>query len=108
MEYLRCFCAGDIDGLEPLLATDLRFTGTFHAYGSASEYLNALRRDPPEQCGYRVMSVTEDQRSVAVFYEYMKSDRVKQMAQLFRFKDEKIHEVMLVFDGRPAGLKESR
>jgi ketosteroid isomerase-like protein len=47
LEYLRCFCAGDIDGLVPLLATDLSFKGTFHTYGSASEYVDSLRSDPP-------------------------------------------------------------
>ena len=100
MEYLRCFCAGDIDGLEPLLATDLSFTGTFHTYGSASEYLNSLRRDPPEKCGYKVLSITENQHSVAVFYDYQKPNRVMQIAQLFKIKDQQIHEVLLVFDGR--------
>ena len=107
MEYLRCFCAGDIAGLEPLLATNLRFTGTFHSYGSASGYLASLRNDPPEKCGYKVLSITEDQNSVAVFYDYQKTDWVMRIAQLFRFKDEKIHEVLLVFDGRPAGPKDA-
>jgi hypothetical protein len=75
MEYLRCFRAGDIDGLEPLLAADLSFTGTFHTYHSASEYRNSLRSDPPEKCGYEVLSVTEDQDTVAVFYGYQKTNR---------------------------------
>ena len=42
MKYLRCFCAGDIDGLIPLLAVGLNFIGTVHTYGSASEYLESL------------------------------------------------------------------
>lgn len=100
MEYLRCFCAGDIDGLEPLLATNLCFTGTFHAYGSAREYLDSLKNDPPEECGCKVLSITESEHSVAVFYEYQKPDRAMQIAQLFKIKDEKIYEVLLVFDGR--------
>lgn len=102
MEYIRCFCAGDIDGLEPLLATELSFTGTNHtyAYASASEYLNSLRNDPPEECGYEVLSVTENEGFVAVFYEYQKPKQVMQIAQLFKIKDHKIYEVLLVFDGR--------
>lgn len=100
MEYLRCFCAGDIDGLPPLLAADLMFSGTFHTYGSASEYLDSLRSDPPEKCKYKVLSITEGEDSVAVFYEYQKPDRVMRIAQLFKIRNHKINEVLLVFDGR--------
>ena len=100
MKYLRCFCAGDVDGLEPLLAPDLIFEGTFHTYHSDAEYLDSLRNDPPERCGYKVLSVTENEDSVAVFYEYEKPDREMQIAQLFKIKDQKINEVLLIFDGR--------
>ncbi len=100
MEYLRCFCEGDITGLEPLLATNLRFTGTLHAYGSAREYLDSLNNDPPEKCGCKVQSITESEQTVALFYEYQKPDRSIQIAQLFKLKDEKIHEILLVFDAR--------
>jgi hypothetical protein len=55
---------------------------------------------PPEACEYKVLSVTENEDSVAVFYEYQKPERIMQIAQLFQFKDRKIHEVLLVFDGR--------
>ena len=100
MEYLRCFCAGDVDGLAPLLAADLRFAGTFHNSGSAAEYLDSLRNDPPEKCDFKVLSVTENEDSVAVFYEYQKPDRVLQLAQLFRIEDGQIKDILLIFDGR--------
>ena len=100
LEYLKRFCAGDVEGLEPLLAPDLRFAGTFHTFRSASEYLDSLRHDPPEQCPYKVLSATENDDSVAVFYEYHKSGQVMQIAQLFKIKNNKIDEVLLVFDGR--------
>ena len=100
MEYLKRFCAGDIDGLEPLLAPNLRFAGTLNTYSSTSEYLDSLRGDPPEKCGYKVVSVTENEDSVAVFYEYQKLEGAVQIAQLFRIKDRKIDDMLLVFDGR--------
>jgi hypothetical protein len=100
MEYLKHFCAGDVEKLEPLFAPDLKFAGTFHTYHSATDYLDRLRNDPPEQCDYKVLSVTEDGDSVAVFYEYQKPDRVMLIAQLFKLKEQKIDEVLLVFDGR--------
>lgn len=99
-EYLRCFCESDIVGLEHILAPDLTFTGTFHSYHSSAEYLKSLKQDPPEQCGYKVLSMTEKDDSVAVFYEYQKPDRMIHIAQLFKIKCEKIHDVLLVFDGR--------
>ena len=85
-EYIRFFCNGDIDGLEPLLAPDLRFTGTLHAYHSSSEYLESLRGDPPEKCGCKVISITEKDDTVAIFYEYHKPERVMKIAQLFRIR----------------------
>lgn len=100
LEYLRCFCAADIDSLESLLAVDLDFSGTFHTYRSASAYLSSLRNDLPEKCEYKVLSVTENEDSVAVFYEYQKPDRVMKIAQLFKIRNHKIREVLLVFDGR--------
>jgi hypothetical protein len=100
LEYLRCFCNGNIDGLSPLLADRLRFLGTFHDYCSASEYLDSLRNDPPEKTKYKVLSITEGNDSVAVFYEYQKPEFVLQIAQLFKFKNCKINEILLVFDGR--------
>ena len=38
MAYLRCFCAGDVDGLEPLFADDLCFEEPFRSYASAADY----------------------------------------------------------------------
>lgn len=100
IEFLRCFCAGDLDGLASLLADDLQFNGPFHQFRSRAAYLDSLKKDPPEQCGYRVLSVTEGDDSVSVYYSYEKSDRSLTIAQLFRFKDQKICEILLVFDGR--------
>ncbi len=103
LEYLRCFCAGDIDGLASSIADGLRFTGPFHTYNSGAEYLAGLRKDPPEACEYKVLSLTENGDSVAVFYEYRKTKQVMQIAQLFGIREGKIHEVLLVFDGRGIG-----
>jgi hypothetical protein len=100
MAYLRCFCEGDVEGMEPLLAPDLRVTGTLHTFESRKEYLDSLREDPPEECGYNVLGVTENEDSVALFYEYQKPDGLVQIAQLFRVRNQRIHEMLLVFDGR--------
>ena len=72
MEFLRCFCAGDVDGLASLLAEDFQSNGPFYNFSSAEEYLDSLRNDPPEQCGYRVLSLTEGGDSVSIYYDYEK------------------------------------
>ncbi len=100
IEYLRCFCAGDIHRLESLMAPDLSFIGTFHTFHSAEEYLESLRHNPPEKCEYKMLSVTTNEDSVAIFYEYQKTDQVMQIAQLFRIKNKLIKDILLIFDGR--------
>ena len=100
MEFVKCFCAGDADALVPLLSADLRFHGPFYNFGSADAYLASLKNDPLEQCGYRVLSITESEDSVSIYYDYEKSDRAITIAQLFKFKNQTISEILLVFDGR--------
>lgn len=100
MLYLERFCAVDIEGLQPLLAPNLKFDGTFHRYHSRSEYIEDLRKNPPEKSSYKVLSMTENADSVAVFYDYRKQKKTIKLAQLFKVKDHKILEVLLIFDGR--------
>lgn len=100
MEFLRCFCAGDINGLVPLLAEDLQFKGPFYQFSSSDAYLDSLKNDPPEKCGYRVLNVMESGDSVSIYYDYEKSDGSITIAQLFTFKNQKTREILLVFDGR--------
>jgi ketosteroid isomerase-like protein len=100
LEFVRRFAAGDVDGLEPLLAEDLQLAGPYLQINSRADYLTALRSEPPERCGVRVLSVTDDGDTVAVFYDYEKRDVTLTIAQLFRFSDGRISEIRLVFDTR--------
>ena len=100
IEYLRCFCDGNIDSLELLLSDDLKFEGTFHKFDSAAEYIHSLKNDPPVKAAFKVLSITENEDSVAVFYEYQKSQGSIKIAQLFKFKGQKIRDILLIFDGR--------
>ncbi len=100
LEYLRCFCDGDTDGLERLLADDLSFDGTFHKFDSSAEYIYSLKNDLPEKTKFNILSITENEDSVAIFYEYQKPQNAIKNAQLFKFKEHKIGEILLIFDGR--------
>ncbi len=99
-KYLRCFCDGDIEGIESVLAPNLNFTGTLYSFHSSDEYLKSLRKGTLEKCRYKILSITENKDSVAIFYEYQKPKQIVQIAQLFKIKDQKIYEMILVFDGR--------
>lgn len=100
IEFVRGFCAGDVEALVPLLAEDFRFSGPFFQFNSADAYLDTLRSDPLEAGGYKLLSVTENVDNVSIYYDYEKSDRVLTIAQLFKFKHQKICETLVVFDGR--------
>ena len=100
IKYLSNFCEGTIDKIVPLLAPDLSFTGTLNSYSSAKEYLASLRDDPPGRCDYNILSITENDDFVGLFYEYVKPNQTMQVAQLFKIKNQQIHEILLVFDGR--------
>ena len=62
LEFLKCFCAGDVNSLDPLLAEDLQFNGPLYQFGSKDAYLDSLKDGPLEKCGYRILSVTESDR----------------------------------------------
>jgi len=100
LEFLRCFCAVDLAGLAPLLAEDLRLRGPLYSFDSRNSYLDSLKNDPPEKCTYQVLSVTEGKDCVSIYYDYEKHDRTLTIAQLFRFENQKISEMLLVFDCR--------
>ena len=100
LKYLSCFCAGDIEELQQLLAPHLKFSGTLHSYSSRVEYLDSLNNDSPGKCDYKLLSIAENDDSVAVFYDYKKPDQIVHIAQLFTISDQKIQEILLIFDGR--------
>ncbi len=100
LEFLRCFCAGDVSGLTSILAEELRFRGPLYHFESREAFLNSLRDDPPQKCGYRILNITDGPDSISVYYDYLKPDGSITIAQLFGFKDGRISDILLVFDAR--------
>lgn len=97
LKYVRCFAAGDLEGLGSVLADPLRFTGPYLRVESKAAYLDALRVDPPEECDVVILSVTEEEGDVVVFYELRKPGGTVTVAQWFRVGAEGICESRLVF-----------
>lgn len=100
LEYLRYFCAGDIDGLSRLFTADLILDGPFHQFSSAEDYLQSLRNTPPETSNYKLLSITDSDDEVALFYDYIKPHQRVRIAQCFRFRRQQISEILLIFDTR--------
>ena len=98
LTFVQRFAAGDVEGLAPLLAEDLQLSGPYLEVTSRAAYLEALRHDAPTPGRARVVSVTDDDETVAVFWEYERPRGPLTIAQLFRFRDEHICEIRLVFD----------
>ncbi len=103
LEFLSRFCVADVDGLAPLLSEDLQLNGPLFHFDCREAYLDSLKDSPLEKCGYQVLSVTENQESVSIYYDYEKVAGAITIAQLFRFRDQKITELLLVFDAREIG-----
>lgn len=98
MAFLECFYGGNIEGLAFLLDEGLQVRGPLKRFSSRVQYLDSLKAEPPEVSDYAVLSVTEGDDSVAVFYNYGKSSGTLTVAQFFRFNNHLITEMRLVFD----------
>ena len=99
--FLRCFCDGDIDGVAATLSDDFSLEGPLFRFDSRDAYLARLKKDPPEPCPFRVISISETADTVAVFYDYEKRSGTVTIAQLFKLDGDKIVEIRLVFDPQP-------
>lgn len=99
MRYLEIFCSGqNIDMLRELLADDLSFRGPLHRSATAADYLEALRADPPQAAEFKLMGCYDDATSACLVYQYTKQGVCVPMAQMFKVRDGRISEILLVFD----------
>lgn len=98
IEYLNCFCKGDIEGIESLLDPEFSLKGPLFEFDSRADYISSLRTDPPDAATLDLIHVSESDSVVSIFYTYRKTSVTTTVAQLFRFEDDKIKQTLLVFD----------
>ena len=98
LEYLRCFCSGDIPGVEAVLASEFRLAGPLFKFDSRDGYVESLKQDPPEPSRYEVIDIAESDAGISVFYEYKKESGEITIAQFFKLREGKISEMLLAFD----------
>ncbi len=82
LEFLKCFCSGNINALRTLLSEDFQFKGPFLQSNSRDEYITVLEKDKPEKCDFSVLKVFEDDEGVCIFYEYIKQESTVTIAQM--------------------------
>ncbi len=100
LKYLKCFCGGDIDGMQTLLTEDCCLTGPLYRFNSRDEYIQSLQKDPPEPAACEIIEIVEGAAGILILYRYEKSTGPLTIAQFFRLKDNQIRETLLVFDSK--------
>jgi len=105
MAFLQRFCQGDADGLAPPRDPALGFRGPLHRFSSAAQYLQSLRTDPPGRRAYRVLSVTEDAGTVAVFWACDGPGEVLLRARLFQVRNGRIAAIVRLSGGGATGRR---
>ena len=98
-KYMALFYdGGSLDSLSQLLGENFSFTGPFHQFQSASEYIESLKSDPPIDMQYTILHAYEDESSACLVYQFSKNGISTPMAQTFEVSDGKISRILLVFD----------
>jgi hypothetical protein len=92
------FGRAPLEAMTTLFADDLVFEGPFHQFISAREYMDMLRRDPPENAHYVLEKTYEDENSVCMIYMFSKPGVQTRMVQTFEIAGDKICRIKLVFD----------
>ena len=103
LQFVSSFCSGDVDGLAVLMADDFHLKGPLFEFDSKQAYLDSLADGGLERAGHRVISATETDGNVSIYYEYLKADGALTIAQLFTFRDGLIADSLVVFDTAAMG-----
>lgn len=97
--YLKAFFGqAPREDLCQLLHGKLKFKGPFLSCDNASDYIKALEADPMENASYTIVDEFEKENSACVIYELSKPGIKMLVAQWFKIQDNKIIEILTVFD----------
>ena len=92
------FKTGDWEELRNILSDDLQFSGPFFNFDSADDYVNSLRKNPPENFEYEIIKSFADNSSACLVYQFSKPGVSTPMTQTFETYHGKICSILLVFD----------
>ncbi len=92
------FITGDFDALWNILGLDLKFKGPVFEFESAEAYIKSMQENPPDRFEFEVLQTFENESSACLVYQFSKPGVSTLMTQTFKTKDQKINEILLVFD----------
>ena len=99
MQYLDIFFnEKDPRQLKEILDEDFNLVGPFHRFSSADEYIESLIKDPPRAMNYKLLHQFSSQDEVCLIYQFTKGDIKTRIAQYFSTKNQRIAEIILIFD----------
>ena len=99
LHYLEILFSGkDLDRLETILHEELQFRGPFYQFDSAQEYITSLKTDPPLGWSYKIIHAFEQDNIVNLVNYFSKPGVNTIMSQLFQVIDNKITNMVLIFD----------
>ena len=99
LKYMEIFFSGkDFDDLHQLFSKKFSLKGPFCEFDTATEYINALKSDPPAGLKYSMIQSYENANSACLVYEFLKPGITVPMAQQFEVSNGKIDKILLIFD----------
>jgi len=97
--FVTNFCEGSIAGVGAVLASDFRLSGPLFSFESKSEYLESLSGNLQADTNAEIISILGTDTETSVFFRYHNTI----IGQLFKCRNGKIFETLLVFDPRGIG-----
>lgn len=93
-KFVLSFCNGDISGIESVLASKFNFIGPLFQFDSKDSYIDSLRGNLDSDPDAKILSIISEENEASIFYIYLGNT----IGQLFKSRDGKIYETILVFD----------
>ena len=92
------FVSHDFDSLAEIFHDDLQFRGPLYSFDSAADYIASLKQDPPVDCRYEKLFECSSEEGINVVYRFIKPGVSLEMSQLFRFRNNRISHILLIFN----------
>lgn len=84
--------------LSALLSTDLKMQGPLFRFTTSADYIKSLRENPPIDLDYEVVHDFESGDTACIIYTIKKATGDFLVAQTFRVRNDKIDQILIVFD----------
>ena len=98
-QYMEIFFSGEnLDRLRDLLGDNFHFKGPLFEFDSADAYVKSLKDSPPKNFNYKILHRYDAKDSVCFIYAFSKPGISTHMIQRFAFKNQKITDILLIFD----------